>query len=47
MPHYSGPLLTRESATALQRAADAGAPSWTGSLDLGRSEETVGVSAEG
>ena len=47
MPHYSGPLLTRESATALQRAADAGAPSWTGSLDLGRSEETVGLSAEG
>jgi predicted methyltransferase len=39
--------LTRESATALQRAAVAGAPSWTGSLDLGRSEETVGVSAEG
>ena len=47
MPHYSGPLLTRESAIALQRAADAGAPSWAGSLDLGRSEEDVGLSAEG
>lgn len=47
MPHYSGPLLTRETATALQRAADAGAPSWAGSLDLGRSEEDVGLSADG
>ena len=47
MPHYSGPLLTRETATALQRAANAGAPSWAGSLDLGRSEEDVGLSAEG
>jgi len=47
VPHYSGPLLTRETATALQRAADAGAPSWAGSLDLGRSEEDVGLSADG
>ncbi|MEN5426456.1 MnmC family methyltransferase [Stenotrophomonas pennii] len=47
MPHYSGPLLTRETATALQRAAAAGAPSWAGSLDLGRSEEAVGLSADG
>lgn len=47
MPHYSGPLLTRETATALQRAAAAGAPSWAGSLDLGRSEEDVGLSADG
>lgn len=47
MPHYSGPLLTRESATALQRAAAVGASSWTGSLDLGRSEEAVGLSTDG
>lgn len=47
MPHYSGPLLTRETATALQRAADAGAPNWAGSLDLGRSEKDVGLSADG
>jgi uncharacterized protein len=37
MPHYSGPLLTRDLATALLAARDAGASAWTGSLDLGRS----------
>ncbi|ROQ39068.1 hypothetical protein EDF77_2891 [Stenotrophomonas maltophilia] len=47
MPHYSGPLLTRESVTALQRAAAAGVSSWTGSLDLGRSEEAVDLSTDG
>nr|WP_276540800.1 MnmC family methyltransferase [Stenotrophomonas chelatiphaga] len=47
VPHYSGPLLTRESVTALQRAAAAGVSSWTGSLDLGRSEEAVDLSTDG
>ena len=37
MPHYSGPLLTRELTAALVTARDAGASTWTGSLDLGRS----------
>lgn len=37
MPHYTGPLLTRPLAEALLAARDAGATTWTGSLDLGRS----------
>ncbi|HEU0305678.1 MAG TPA: SAM-dependent methyltransferase [Lysobacter sp.] len=37
VPHYSGPLLTRPIAEELQAARDAGADTWTGSLDLGRS----------
>ena len=37
MTHYTGPLLTRPSADALLAARDAGAETWTGSLDLGRS----------
>lgn len=37
MPHYSGPLLTRPLIEALLVAHDAGAGTWTGSLDLGRS----------
>ncbi|RNF83080.1 class I SAM-dependent methyltransferase [Montanilutibacter psychrotolerans] len=37
MSQYSGPLLTRDLAQALLAARDAGAGTWTGSLDLGRS----------
>ena len=37
MPHYAGPLLTRPLGEALTAARDAGAQTWTGSLDLGRS----------
>jgi len=37
LPHYSGPLLTRPLAHALLAAHDAGAGTWSGSLDLGRS----------
>ncbi len=37
MPHYAGPLITRPLAEALLAARDAGAQTWTGSLDLGRS----------
>lgn len=47
MPHYTGPLLTRDSAALLQRAADAGATVWHGSLDLGRSEEDVALAERG
>ena len=36
MPHYSGPLLTRPLGEALTAARDAGADTWAGSLDLGR-----------
>lgn len=36
MPHYSGPLLTRPLGEALTGARDAGADTWTGSLDLDR-----------
>ncbi|GAB3383984.1 class I SAM-dependent methyltransferase [Lysobacter fragariae] len=38
MSHYSGPLLTRSLAQALLAARDAGAGTWTGSLDLERSQ---------
>jgi len=37
VPHATGPLLTRDVADALCAARDAGANTWTGSLDLGRS----------
>ena len=47
MTHYAGPLLTRDSASALQRAAEGGAAHWQGSLDLGRSEADVAVDAQG
>ncbi|MDV3469754.1 MnmC family methyltransferase [Stenotrophomonas sp. C3(2023)] len=47
MPHYIGPLLTRESGDALRRTQAAGNSTWTGSLDLGRSEATVAVDETG
>lgn len=47
MPHYTGPLLTRETFLALQRAAANGNGSWQGSLDLGRNQATVPVDANG
>ena len=46
MPHYQGPLLTRDTAAALAAAHDAAAPSWTGSLDLGRSRTEASLDAE-
>jgi len=46
MSHYTGPLLTRETADALQSARDRAAPSWSGSLDLGRSEVEVRLEAD-
>ncbi len=39
MPHYAGPLLTLTTAQALLAARKAGADTWTGSLDLGRSSD--------
>lgn len=47
VPHYTGPLLTRDSAIALQRAFDGGASQWQGSLDLLRSQDDVALSATG
>ena len=41
MPHYSGPLLTQSSASALLAARDSNATEWTGSLNLGRSNGTA------
>jgi len=37
--HYSGPLLTRTLAEALLAARDVGATTWSGSLDLGRTND--------
>lgn len=47
MPHYSGPLLTRPDADALRAARDAGLASWSGSLDLGRSQGEARLAADG
>ena len=44
MRRYAGPLVTRDIASALMAARAAG--SWTGSFDLGRSEDTVTPCAE-
>lgn len=47
MPHYSGPLLTRDIIATLLVARDAGAGTWTGSLDLGRSSGEALLQADG
>ena len=47
MPHYSGPLLTLPAAEALKQAHAAGAGTWTGSLDLGRSNCTASLQPDG
>ena len=41
-----GPLLTQETAAALLAARHAGCASWTGSLDLARSQGTAALTAE-
>ena len=38
MLHYTGPLLTRDDAAALLAARDRAQGTWSGSLDLGRSQ---------
>ncbi|BDU22441.1 MnmC family methyltransferase [Dyella sp. GSA-30] len=45
MSHYSGPLLTRPDTDALLAARDAGAAEWTGSLDLGCSNDSATLQA--
>jgi predicted methyltransferase len=47
VPHYTGPLLTLPTAQALLAARDAGARSWTGSLDLERSQDVALLEAGG
>ncbi len=46
MPHSPGPLLVRAHADALSAARAAGATAWTGSFDLGRSQEDVQLGSE-
>ena len=46
LPHYTGPLLTRQTAQALLEARATGAQAWTGSLDLGRSVDTAALAAD-
>lgn len=46
MPHYIGPLLTRPLGEALIAARDAGADTWAGSLDLGRSSGEARLHAD-
>ncbi len=46
MAHYTGPLLTEETAQSLAAARKAGATEWGGSLDLGRSEHTATLGEE-
>ena len=46
MPHAAGPLLTRSVAEALRAARDAGAGTWTGSLDLGVSTGDVALATD-
>ena len=45
MSRYSGPLLTHAVADGLLTARDAGADTWIGSFDLGRSEAGVQLEA--
>lgn len=45
MSHYAGPLLTRDTLAAMLAARQDG--TWTGSLDLGRSQETVALDEAG
>jgi len=46
VPHYSGPLLTLAVAEAMLAARAAGAPVWTGSLDLERSRSEAKLEAD-
>jgi len=46
VPHYSGPLLTQPTADAIQATRKAGAEAWSGSLDLGRSNDVASLGAD-
>ncbi len=47
MPRYSGPLLTRDTATSLLAARVRGETHWTGSLDLSRSQGEALLESDG
>lgn len=47
MPHYSGPLLTRDLVDQMAAAKSAGQPHWRGSFDLGRSTAEVELTEAG
>lgn len=47
MTHYIGPLLTRAVADGLFAARDAAASEWVGSMDLGRSNGSAALHADG
>ncbi|MEN5207125.1 MnmC family methyltransferase [Stenotrophomonas terrae] len=47
MPHYTGPLLTRPLLEQLESALKKGNSEASASLDLGRSQQTVSLSADG
>ena len=46
MPHTIGPLLTRDTGSALLAARRDGAETWTGSLDLGRTQGVATLGAD-
>ncbi len=46
MAHYTGPLLTRDTGTALLDAAGRGDATWQSSLDLGRATGEATLSAD-
>ena len=46
VPHYSGPLLTQPIADALLAARAAGAQTWAGSFDLGRTNADAVLEAD-
>ncbi|MGY3230599.1 putative methyltransferase [Luteibacter sp. HA06] len=46
MLHYTGPLLTLPLAQALLGTRDAGAAEWTGSVNLGRTDEVLSLQAD-
>jgi hypothetical protein len=47
LAHYTGPLLTRDTGTALLGAVARGDAAWRGSLDLGRSTDEALLQADG
>jgi predicted methyltransferase len=47
MARYTGPLLTRDVVAAMRAALAAGAATWSGSLDLGRSQAEVALDDAG
>jgi predicted methyltransferase len=47
MSRILSPLLDRDTLRAMLAARNAGAHDWVGSLDLGRSEESISVSSSG